>query len=116
VALPHAPKSSVIRTALATLRKYTAISRSNKTLHLRLSAGAVGLIIALTIGSAWQPKSYIQPIFTLVGALLGAFAATLFYLGFVWGRWEEGLLTEVTEEMELELRVIEVEERAARRT
>jgi sphingomyelin phosphodiesterase 2 len=30
----------------------------------------------------------------------------------VWGKWELGLLTETTEEMELELRVVEMEERA----
>ena len=34
----------------------------------------------------------------------------MLYFGFVWGRWELGLLTEVTEEMELELRVSEMEE------
>lgn len=112
--LPHAPKSSILRTALATLRDYTAISRRNRLLHLRLSAAAVVILLGLTIGSAWQPKSYIQPIFTLLAAVLGGAGATFFYLGFLWGKWEEGLLTEVREEMELELRVVEVEERATR--
>jgi sphingomyelin phosphodiesterase 2 len=74
----------------------------------------VVVLLGLTIGSAWQPKSYIQPIFTLVAAVLGGAGTTFFYLGFLWGKWEEGLLTEVREEMELELRVVEVEERATR--
>lgn len=104
-------KSSVIRSALHTLRLYTRISQSTSKSQLRLFAGAIIALVALTIGSAWQPKSWLQPIFTLLGGAIGAGGATMLYLGFVWGRWELGLLTEVTEEMELELKVSEMEER-----
>lgn len=104
-------KSTVIRHALHTLRLYTRISQTTSKFHLRLFAGAIVALLALTIGSAWQPKSWLQPIFTLLGGAIGAGGATMLYLGFVWGRWELGLLTEVTEEMELELRVSEMEER-----
>lgn len=104
-------KSSVIRNALHTLRLYTRISQTTSKFHLRLFAGAIVALLALTVGSAWQPKSWLQPIFTLLGGAIGAGGATMLYLGFVWGRWELGLLTEVTEEMELELRVSEMEER-----
>jgi hypothetical protein len=38
----------------------------------------------------------------------------MLYTGFIWGRWEMGLLTEVTEEMELELRIVEMEEKSGR--
>lgn len=108
---PDSAKSTVIRKALHTLRLYTRISQSTSKFHLRLFAGAIVALLALTIGSAWQPKSWLQPIFTLLGGAIGAGGATMLYLGFVWGRWELGLLTEVTEEMELELRVSEMEER-----
>jgi sphingomyelin phosphodiesterase 2 len=104
-------KSAVIRSALNTLRLYTRISQHTAKQHLRFFGGAVLALIALTVGSAWQPKSWLQPIFTLLGGLLGAAGATFLYTGFVWGRWELGLLTETTEEMELELRVVEMEER-----
>jgi sphingomyelin phosphodiesterase 2 len=103
-------KSTAIRTALHTLRLYTRISQTTAKFHLRLFAGAIVALLALTIGSAWQPKSWLQPIFTLLGGAIGAGGATMLYLGFVWGRWELGLLTEVTEEMELEMRVTEMEE------
>ena len=105
-------RSTAIRSALNTLRMYTRISQRTAKLHLRLFVAAVVGLIVLTVGSAWQPKSWLQPIFTLVGGLLGASGATLLYTGFVWGRWELGLLTETTEEMELELRVVEMEENA----
>jgi sphingomyelin phosphodiesterase 2 len=103
-------KSTAIRTALHTLRLYTRTSQTTAKVHLRLFAGAIVALLALTIGSAWQPKSWLQPIFTLLGGAIGAGGATMLYLGFVWGRWELGLLTEVTEEMELELRVSEMED------
>lgn len=101
-----ASSTAVIKQAQKVLQSYKPISARAKRLHLRLSAAALVVLLALTIGSAWQPKSYIQPIFTLVGALAGAASATFFYLGFVWGRWEEGLLTEVIEEMEIQTRQI----------
>ena len=105
-------KSQHIRSALNTLRLYTRISQHTAKQHLRYFVAAVVSLIALTVGSAWQPKSWLQPIFTLVGGLLGATGATFLYTGFVWGRWELGLLTETTEEMELELRVVEMEDEA----
>ncbi|WRT65579.1 uncharacterized protein IL334_002524 [Kwoniella shivajii] len=104
-------KSSTVRSALHTLQLYTVISKNTAKYHLKICLSSFIALIALTVGSAWQPKSWIQPIFTLVGGLLGAATATFLYTGFVWGRWEEGLLLEVTEEMELELRVAEMEER-----
>ena len=104
-------KSHIIRKALDTLRLYTRISQRGSASHLRICAAAILGLIALTVGSAWQPKSWLQPIFTLLGGLLGAAGATFLYTGFVWGKWELGLLTETMEEMELELRVVEMEER-----
>ena len=105
-------KSQHIRSALNTLRMYTRISQHTAKMHLRYFVAAVISLVALTVGSAWQPKSWLQPIFTLVGGLLGASGATFLYTGFVWGKWELGLLTETTEEMELELRVVEMEDEA----
>ncbi|ORX36491.1 Endonuclease/exonuclease/phosphatase [Kockovaella imperatae] len=106
-------KSQIIRKALATLRDYTRISQKGAKNHLRIFVVIVLALIGLTIGSAWQPKSWIQPIFTLLGGACGAAGATFLYTGFVWGKWELGLLTETMEEMELELRVVEMEERPA---
>ena len=107
-------KSSCIRSALNTLRMYTRIAQQTSRSHLRYFVTAVICLLGLTIGSAWQPRSWIQPIFTLLGGALGAGGATMLYTGFVWGRWEEGILKEVIEEMELELRVVEMEENAGR--
>ena len=107
-------RSSTIQTALNTMRMYATLSTKSSKAQLRYCAASLFALVALAVGSAWQPKSYIQPIFTVLAGLLGAAAATFLYTGFVWGRWEEGLLRETLEEMELELRVVEMEEKAAR--
>ena len=110
--LPSA-KSNCLRSALTTLRVYTRISQNTARTHMRFFFAAIACLLGLTIGSAWQPKTWLQPIFTLLGGAVGAGGATMLYTGFIWGRWEEGILKEVTEEMELELRVVEMEERSA---
>ncbi|KAI9632529.1 inositol phosphorylsphingolipid-phospholipase C [Dioszegia hungarica] len=96
----------LIRRASGIISDYAILSQRAARLHLRMSAVCIVALVALSVGSAWQPKSYIQPIFTVLGGLLGAAGATSFYLGFAWGRWEAGILSEVVQEMELELDVI----------
>ena len=107
-------KSTCVRSAINTLRMYARISQRTARSHLRLFYTAVICLVGLTVGSGFQPKSYLQPIFTLLAGAMGAGGATMLFTGFIWGRWEEGLLKEVIEEMELELRVVEMEERAGR--
>ena len=109
----HVPttKNQTINSALQTLRAYTALARKDARFHLRVFGTSIAFAVALTISSAWQPKSWIQPIWTLLGVAAGALGATMLYVGFVWGEWEQNLLLEVTEQMELELRVSELEEK-----
>ncbi len=102
-------KSDIIHSAHSVLIAYTALSHRAARTHLRLFAGTIALTLALTVSSAWQPKSWLQPIWTLLGVATGAAGATMLYVGFVWGRWEDNLLKEVTGEMELECRVLEME-------
>jgi sphingomyelin phosphodiesterase 2 len=107
-------KTQTVNAALQTLRSYTKLARKDAQLHLRLFAASIVFALALTISSAWQPKSWIQPIWTLLGVAAGAIGATMLYVGFVWGEWEQNLLLETVEQMELELRVSELEEKGER--
>ncbi|KAK4687628.1 sphingomyelin phosphodiesterase 2, partial [Tremellales sp. Uapishka_1] len=109
-AATRSEKQVVIQSALGTLRNYTLMSQRTATMQLRVFFLSVPLLVGLIVASAFQPIKYVQPVFTLAGGLLGALGATMLYTGFVWGRWEEGLLMEVTQEMELELRVVEMED------
>ena len=58
-------------------------------------------LIALCIGSAWLPHSWIGPIFILVVILLSWLGTTMLYSGFIYGNWERRALMNVIEELEL---------------
>lgn len=86
-----------------------ASAPSQRTLNLLLTlttftrCSAIVLLIALTVSSAFLPlRSYIAPIFVLLGGLVGIGGVTALITGFVWGRWETGGLTRVLEELEEE--------------
>jgi sphingomyelin phosphodiesterase 2 len=95
--------ASAIRTALGTLRDYTLIAGRRTQLYNVICAACIVAMVALAVGSAWQPKSWIQPIFTVVAFVFGAAGATYLYWGWLWGRWERGALDETVAEMELAL-------------
>ncbi|KAJ9113848.1 hypothetical protein QFC19_000041 [Naganishia cerealis] len=111
----HSPtKAETIRTAIDILNLYSRISARNSKFQLRLFGFSIFASVALIVSSAWQPKSYIQPIWTLLGVAAGALGATMLYVGFVWGRWEANLLKEVIDQMELDQAVAELEIEARR--
>ncbi|BEI96624.1 hypothetical protein CcaverHIS631_0202130 [Cutaneotrichosporon cavernicola] len=96
-----------VRAALATIRAYGRLARQRTLRFTALMVACIIAAVGLAVGSAWQPKPWIQPIFTLLAFALGAFGATMLYVGWLWGRWERGLLDEVTDEMEEVLRASE---------
>lgn len=103
---PDLSRSDLIRRALGTITAYSTLSRRAASRHMLVSLACMVLLLALAVASAWQPKSYIQPVFTIVAALLGAAGVTFFYLGWIWGKWEAGILGEIEQEMESELHLI----------
>lgn len=58
------------------------------------------VLIGLTIGTAFLPNhAYYSPIFAFFGGLAGFGGCVCLVTGFVWGRWEEGSLRRVMEEV-----------------
>lgn len=102
-----AVKLDTIKAALALLHEYFAEVRSSARIQLGIFYGSLAFGIALTVSSAWQPKSYIRPIWTLLGVATGAIGGTMLYTGFVWGRWESNLLKEFIEQLETEQAAIQ---------
>lgn len=95
-----------IRAALTTLRDYTFEASRRTQQYNLVVVFCIVLVIGLTIGSAWQPKSWIQPIFTLAAFAAGVYGATYVYWGWLWGRWERGALDETMADMELEISIL----------
>lgn len=98
--------AGAIRAAHETLIEYTQMAGKMATKNTLIAGACIVAGILLAIGSAWQPKSWIQPIFTVVAFVLGVTGATYFYAGWLWGRWERGLLDEVVAEMDMRLRLM----------
>lgn len=92
-----------VRKALAVMREYYPEATRRAKAFVEVTVACVLLEIALAVGSAWQPKSWIQPIFTVAAFVLGIAGATALYVGWLWGRWEKGLLDECVAQMEEEL-------------
>lgn len=99
--------ASAIRHSLASIRDYYHLAGKRTLRFEQYMVLCIVGMVALAVGSAWQPKSWIQPIFTLVAFALGAAGATFLYTGWLWGRWEKGILDETMADMELQLRALQ---------
>jgi sphingomyelin phosphodiesterase 2 len=76
-----------------------ARSRSQKELFI--FGVCVVLVVAIAIGSSWQPVAALNSVFVFVGAAFTWLGTTMLYAGFIWGNWELNWLTTVVEELEL---------------
>ncbi|PSS29594.1 hypothetical protein PHLCEN_2v2742 [Hermanssonia centrifuga] len=88
----------------STLQSLTARYRyalEQARLHLTIFVVCLILLLAIIIGSAWLPRSWINPMFMLLTVFLAWLATTMLYIGFVYGRWEINALTNVIEELEI---------------
>ncbi|KAI0363527.1 DNase I-like protein [Pilatotrama ljubarskyi] len=72
----------------------------------------IALLLAIIVGSAWLPRSWINPIFMFVTVVLAWLATTMLYIGFVYGNWEVNALTNIIEELELYRGMLEEQRRS----
>ncbi|KAI0778727.1 Endonuclease/exonuclease/phosphatase [Trametes elegans] len=80
--------------------------------QLTLFAVCIALLLGVIVGSAWFPRSWINPIFMVVTIALAWLATTMLYIGFVYGNWEVNALTNIIEELELYRGALEDQRRA----
>ena len=76
-------------------------SRSSLRLYLSIFFVCLVVIIGLTVGSAWLPYSWINPIFLFATTVLAWLATTMLYAGFLYQNYEANTLVNVIEELEL---------------
>jgi sphingomyelin phosphodiesterase 2 len=74
-------------------------TRSNK--ELAVFGVSLFVILAVTVGTAWLPHSWINPIFILFTTIMSWLATTMLYEGFIYGNWERNALMNVIEDLEL---------------
>ncbi|KAI0652406.1 Endonuclease/exonuclease/phosphatase [Trametes meyenii] len=91
---------SITQTLLSLTSRYRYAQAQGRT-QLTIFAVCIAFLLAIIIGSAWFPRSWINPIFMVVTVALAWLATTMLYIGFVYGNWEVNALTNIIEELEL---------------
>jgi sphingomyelin phosphodiesterase 2 len=102
---PPAPNSTLssvsITTTLQALTSAYRLSRSRSQRELTIFSLCILLLLSLTASSAWLPASWINPLYVLLTIAVAWLATTMFYEGFLYGRWELNALMNVIEELEV---------------
>lgn len=77
-------------------------AEAGKTARLeRWTAGlCAAIVLGLASSAAWLPRHWLHPLWTLFSAGFAVLGLTLFFSGFLYGKWEDRVLTSVVEELE----------------
>jgi sphingomyelin phosphodiesterase 2 len=86
---------------LGALKTHLKRSSVRAQWELRTFIACVVTLVLLLIGTAWSPQGFFTPLFVFLGAVVTWLGTTMFYVGFLYGRWEASVLQNVIEEMEL---------------
>lgn len=101
----HSPSTRLsptsIETTIAALTTCHQISTHRSTRELNIFGLCIFLLFALTISSAWLPTSWTNSIYLLFTVFVAWLATTMFYEGFLYGRWELNALMNVIEELDI---------------
>jgi sphingomyelin phosphodiesterase 2 len=93
--------SAASATVISALTACYRFSRVRSRKELIISGLCILALIAVVIGTAWLPHSWINPIFILFTIFMAWLATTMFYEGFIFGNWECNALMNVIEELEI---------------
>jgi len=98
---PPGLNDASMTTLIQALTTCYRLSRSSLRLYLSVFFVCLVVIIGLTVGSAWLPYSWINPIFLFATTVLAWLATTMLYAGFLYQNYEANTLVNVIEELEL---------------
>jgi sphingomyelin phosphodiesterase 2 len=91
--LPAIPpvKALQLEQIIAGMQFHAKIAARESRLHLYVFGACVAFgLLVLPVAASFQPLRYLNWIFTYLGVGTGALGATMLYVGFVGGRWEQG--------------------------
>ncbi len=96
----------------ATIRALTdcyRFARERSRKELLVFALCLVLLVAVAIGTAWLPHSWLNPIFIVFTAVVTWAGTTMLYDGFLYGNWECNALMNVIEELEIHQNGLEIQ-------
>lgn len=91
----------LVSSTISSLTARYRFAAAQAKLQLTVFVVCLGLLFAIAVGTAWLPKSWINPVFTVVTIFLSWLATTMLYIGFIYGKWEVNALTNIIEELEI---------------
>jgi sphingomyelin phosphodiesterase 2 len=97
-----------IATTIQALTSCYRFSRVRSRRELFIFGLCLIILFGMTIGSAWLPHSWINPIFILFTVFIAWLATTMLYEGFIFGHWECNALMNVIEELEIHKKGLEL--------
>ncbi|KAF6766740.1 inositol phosphorylsphingolipid-phospholipase C, partial [Ephemerocybe angulata] len=101
--LIDSPKELTSAAIATTIQAWTACYRFAKERmkkELIIFGLSLFLLVAIAVGTAWLPYSWLNPIFILVTVALAWLATTMLYHGFLYGNWECNALMNAIEDLE----------------
>ena len=106
---PSELSSASTATIIQALTACYRFARQRARRELSIFGLCLFLLLAITIGTAWLPRSWIDPIFSLLTIFSAWLATTMFYEGFLYGNWECNALMNVIEELEVYRKGLEIQ-------
>lgn len=101
--------SSAITITIRALSECYRFSRERSRRELLVFILCLVLLIGVTIGAAWLPHSWINPIFIIFTVVVAWAGTTMLYEGFIYGSWERNALQNVIEELEIYQKGLEIQ-------
>jgi sphingomyelin phosphodiesterase 2 len=101
--------SASTATVIQALTSCYRFSRQRAQRELTIFGLCLLLLFAITVGTAWLPHSWIDPVFVLLTIFVAWLATTMLYEGFVYGHWECNALMNVIEELEVYRKGLEIQ-------
>jgi sphingomyelin phosphodiesterase 2 len=97
-----------ITTTLQALTSAYRLSLTRSQRELTIFGLCILLLLSLSLASAWlPPASWVNPMYMLLTIVVAWLATTMFYEGFLYGRWEVNALMNVIEELEVYRKAVE---------
>ena len=105
---PRELSNESIAITIQALTSCYRFSRERSRRELLIFGFCLMILFGVIIGSAWLPRSWINPIFVLFTMFIAWLATTMLYEGFIFGHWECNALMNVIEELEVHRKGLEM--------
>ncbi|KAF9502242.1 inositol phosphophingolipids phospholipase C [Pleurotus eryngii] len=110
---PSLSRAAVLNT-IQSLTNCWRLSAQRSRKELIMFGMCIFALVAIAVGTAWLPHSWINPIFIIVTVAISWWGTTMLYQGFLYGNWERNALQNIIEELEIYSKGLDTQSRISR--